>query len=77
MRRFHLTGYLVITLLCGFADCLGLPNEFVPVNTPALVDHFTPPFFLPLPFGRPPSLPFSRDDAAFRFDFTSPRQAGQ
>jgi len=27
--------------------------------------------------GRPPSLPFSRDDAALRFDLTDPRQAGQ
>jgi hypothetical protein len=30
-----------------------------------------------LPFGRPPSFPFSRDAAALRFDFASPRQAGQ
>jgi hypothetical protein len=27
--------------------------------------------------GLPPSLPFARDDAAFRFDFTEPRHAGQ
>ncbi len=27
--------------------------------------------------GLPPSLPFSRDEAAFRFDLTEPRHAGQ
>ena len=27
--------------------------------------------------GRPPSFPFSRDEAALRFDLTDPRQAGQ
>ena len=27
--------------------------------------------------GLPPSLPFARDDAAFRFDLTEPRHAGQ
>ena len=27
--------------------------------------------------GRPPSMPFRRDEAAFRFDLTEPRHAGQ
>jgi hypothetical protein len=27
--------------------------------------------------GLPPSFPFSRDEAAFFFDLTEPRQAGQ
>jgi hypothetical protein len=27
--------------------------------------------------GRPPSIPFLRDDSAFRFDRTEPRHAGQ
>ena len=27
--------------------------------------------------GLPPSIPFLRDDAAFRFDLTEPRHAGQ
>jgi hypothetical protein len=27
--------------------------------------------------GLPPSLPFARDEAAFRFDLTEPRHAGQ
>jgi hypothetical protein len=27
--------------------------------------------------GRPPSRPFARDEAAFRFDLTEPRHAGQ
>jgi hypothetical protein len=27
--------------------------------------------------GRPPSIPFRRDDAAFRADLTEPRHAGQ
>src|SRR5207253_5149450 len=27
--------------------------------------------------GLPPSLPFARDEAAFRLDFTAPRHAGQ
>ena len=27
--------------------------------------------------GLPPNLPFARDDAAFRFDLTEPRHAGQ
>ena len=27
--------------------------------------------------GRPPSLPFWRDDVAFRLDLTEPRHAGQ
>jgi len=27
--------------------------------------------------GRPPSMPFRRDDAAFRLDRTEPRHAGQ
>jgi len=27
--------------------------------------------------GRPPSMPFKRDDRAFLFDLTEPRHAGQ
>ena len=30
-----------------------------------------------LPTGRPPSLPFSRDDFALRLDFVEPTHAGQ
>src|SRR5271166_6662028 len=61
MRRFHLACHLVIPLLCGFANQITLPHELVPVDITTFVDaHFVPPFFLPLPFGRPPSLPHSR-----------------
>jgi hypothetical protein len=45
-----------------------------------LVDHgFSFAFSFVFAFfrGRPPSLPFSRELAAFRFDLASPRQAGQ
>jgi hypothetical protein len=34
-------------------------------------------FRLPDLRGLPPNLPFARDDAAFRFDLTEPRHAGQ
>src|SRR6516165_10382053 len=74
MRRFHLSSHFVTPLFSGLADCLTFPHELVPVDTTALVNHFAPPFFLPEPFGLPPSLPFARDDAALRFGVTAPRQ---
>jgi hypothetical protein len=83
MRGFNVAGDLIVSLLCGLADGLSLPHEFVPINAAraalaaptarlvrahfvaaAFVDtDFTPRFdrcFLPLPIGRPPSLPHSR-----------------
>jgi hypothetical protein len=58
---------------------LSLEVEFHFEIVPALrlVDHG---FAFPdasLLLGLPPNLPFSRDAAALRFDFASPRQAGQ
>jgi hypothetical protein len=50
--------------LCGFPDTLACENELIPPHTTAFVEcHHCPPFFacfLPVPFGRPPRLPFSR-----------------
>src|SRR5207253_9471487 len=62
MRRFHLARHLVIPLLCRFPHELAMPHELVPVDTASLVyAHCSPrfPFCLPLPLGRPPSLPHS------------------
>src|SRR5271157_3218456 len=57
----HLARNLVVALFAGLPDQFALPHELVPVNVATLVDaHFVPPFFLPLPLGRPPSLPHSR-----------------
>src|SRR5207244_10767437 len=49
-----------------------------PVPLAALVDHRFAPFLPGFRFrGRPPSLPFSLELWALRFERTAPRQAGQ
>src|SRR5215467_3453673 len=61
MCSFHLSGDLVITLLGRFSNQFTFPHELVPVHLAALINaHFAPRFPLPLPLGRPPSLPHSR-----------------
>src|SRR5271163_367898 len=64
MRRLHLPRHFVVSLLSGLTDELALPHELVPIHVAALVEtHFSPRFdlcVLPLPLGRPPSLPHSR-----------------
>src|ERR1035438_2374985 len=69
---FYLFGNPFVALLRALPDLLAIPGELEP-PIPALgllVDrHHLPPFFaafcfancfFPVPFGRPPSLPFSR-----------------
>src|SRR5262249_4562723 len=65
----HATGTTCATFAAGTIRAF--------LVTSSLVDHFLPRFCLPLPLGRPPSLPFSREVLALRFDRTEPRQAGQ
>src|SRR6478735_10717849 len=46
---FHLPGYLVICLLCGFSNRLSVPHEFVPVDIATFVNgHLLLSFLLPL-----------------------------
>jgi hypothetical protein len=60
-------------------DHLPLEVEFHFEILPALrlVDHGFAFLCVLLPFGRPPSFPFSRAAAALRCVDISPRQAGQ
>src|SRR5207249_3587508 len=77
VRGFHLARNFVVALFRGFANRLTVPHELVPVDFSALIDHRYFSFRAALLRGRPPFLPFSRDDAAFRFEVTAPRHAGQ
>src|SRR5271157_1850934 len=63
-------------LACAIFALQG-PLEAIPTHSSSLVDHRFALLRVLLPSGRPSSVPFSRNAAALRFDFASPRQAGQ
>ena len=72
-------GVLSIMPPPGYSHAI-IATRLMPVPL-SLVDHFAPFLvvlrFFPLPFGRPPSLPFSRAARAFCLERIPPRHAGQ
>src|ERR1700723_4171718 len=80
MLFFHLTRPLYVASTGRFPHQivfalsvlqLQSPAELVPVDATALVSHSFS--FCDFLRGLPPSLPFSREDSAFRLDLAAPR----
>src|SRR5215469_6480703 len=64
VRGLYLPRHVLLFRLCTLLNALAIELELIPVGVTTLIErHQFPPFlpcFLPLPFGRPPILPFLR-----------------